>query len=202
MRQPAVTGRLKYLPLENLERSGHLRDLAIRNEADADLGRLDGLVADGDSGLARYAVVDGGGLLSRRRYLLPVTMIRYDESTRVLRVDLDEALASRYPEFDRDEFQAMTERDRRGYETRLLESFPRTSGEPSQSGTTPAPPEWLMTGVWVTVPPQKAERLSPDARSFTNEFVPDREHAVARAGEPPPVPGEEADTPPHEDKIR
>lgn len=202
MRQPAVTGRLKYLPLENLERSGHLRDLAIRNEADAELGRLEGLVADGESGLARYAVVDGGGLLSRRRYLLPVTMIRYDESTRVLRVDLDEALASRYPEFDRDEFQAMTERDRRGYETRLLESFPRTSGEPSQSGTTPAPPEWLMTGVWVTVPPQKAERLSPDARSFTNEFVPDREHAVARAGEPPPVPGEEADTPSHEDKIR
>ena len=56
-------------------------------------------------------------------------MIRYDESARVLRVDLDEALASRYPEFDRDEFQAMTERDRRGYETRLLESFPRTSVE-------------------------------------------------------------------------
>ena len=46
-------------------------------------------------------------------------------------------------------------------------------------------------GCRVTVPPQKAERLSPDARSFTNEFVPDREHAVARAGEPPPVPGEE-----------
>jgi ferritin-like metal-binding protein YciE len=201
MRQPAVTGRLKYLTLENLE-STHLRDLAIRNEADAELGRLNGLVADSESGLAKYAVVDGGGLLSRRRYLLPVTMIRYDECTRVLRADLDETLASRYPEFDRDEFQAMTERERRGYETRLLESFPRTPVEHGQSGTTPAPPEWLMTGVWVTVPPEKAERLSQDARSFTNEFVPDREHAVARAGEPPPAPGEEADTPPHGDKIR
>jgi ferritin-like metal-binding protein YciE len=201
MRQPAVTGRLKYLTLENLE-STHLRDLAIRNEADAELGRLDGLVADGESGLARYAVVEGGGLLSRRRYLLPVTMIRYDECTHVLRADLDETLAGRYPEFDRDEFQAMTERERRGYETRLLESLPRTPVEHGQSGTTPAPPEWLMTGVWLTVPPEKAERLSPDARSFANEFVPDREHAVARAGEPPPLPGEPADTPPHRDKIR
>jgi len=202
MREPDATGRLKYLPLENLERSRHLRDLAIRNEADAELGRLDGLVADGESGVARYAVVDGGGLFSRRRYLLPVTMIRYDESTRVLRVDLDETLASRYPEFDRDEFQAMTERDRRGYEMRLLEFFPRTPIESGQRGGDAAPPEWLMTGVWVTVPPQKAERLSPDARSFANEFVPDREHAVARAEEPPPAPDEEADTPPHEDKIR
>ena len=144
----------------------------------------------------------GGGLFSRRRYLLPVTMIRYDESARVLRVDLDETLASRYPEFDRDEFQAMTERDRRGYEMQLLEFFPRTPVEPGQGGADAAPPEWLMTGVWVTVPPQKAERLSPDARSFANEFVPDREHVVARAAEPPPVPGEDADTPPPRDKIR
>ena len=48
----------------------------------------------------------GGGIL------LPSTMICYDEPARVLRVDLDETLASRYPEFDRDEFQAMTQRDR------------------------------------------------------------------------------------------
>jgi hypothetical protein len=96
----------------------------------------------------------------------------------------------------------MTEGDRRGYEMRLLEFFPRTPVEPGQGGAEAAPPEWLMTGVWVTVPPQKAERLSPDARSFANEFVPDREHAVARAGDPPPVPGEEAETPPHGDKIR
>ena len=72
----------------------------------------------------------------------------------------------------------------------------------ADSSATPAPPEWLMTGVWVTVPPQKAERISPEARSFTNEFVPDREQAVARADEPPPVPVEEAGAPPHRDKIR
>ncbi len=202
MREPAATGRLKYLALENFAKSRQLRDVAIRNEADVELGRLDGLVADGESGAARYAIVAGGGLLSRRRYLLPVTMIRYDDAARVLRVDLEEKLASRYPEFDRDEFQAMTERDRRGYEMRLLEYFPPTLGERGRASADEAPPEWLMTGVWLTVPPQKAERLSRDARSFANEFDPDREHAVARAEEPPPVPGEEADTPSHEDKIR
>jgi ferritin-like metal-binding protein YciE len=202
MRAPSETGRLKYVPLENLQRSRHLRDLAIHNEADADLGRLDGLIADGDSGLAKYAVVDGGGLLSRRRYLLPVTIIRYDETAGLLRVDLDEALASRYPEFDRDEFQAMSERDRRGYEMRLLEFFPRTQIVRSESDAAANPPEWLMTGVWVTVPPQKAEHLSPEARSFTNEFVPDREQVVARSEEPVPLRDGESYTPPHGDKLR
>ena len=160
------------------------------------------MIADGDSGIAKYAVVEGGGLLSRRRYLLPITIVRYDETARVLRVDLDEALASRYPEFDRDEFQAMSEHERRGYEMRLLEFFPRTQIVRSQGDATANPPEWLMTGIWVTVPPQKAERLSPEARSFTNEFVPDREQAVARAEEPPPLPDGESYTPPHGDKLR
>ena len=83
---------------------------------------------------------------------------------------------------------------------RMLEFFPRTPVERGQGADAP-PPEWLMTGVWLTVPPQKAERLSPDARSFSNEFDPEHEHAVARSAEPPLVPGE-PDTPPHRDKIR
>jgi ferritin-like metal-binding protein YciE len=203
MREASASGRLQYVPLENLERSRHLRELTIRNEADAELGRLDGLVADSDSGIATYAVVDEGGLFSHRRHLLPVTMIRYDETAHVLRVDLDAALASRYPEFDRDEFQAMSVSDRRGYEMRLLEFFPRTQMFRSQSDEGANPPEWAITGAWVTVPPQRAERLSPEARSFANEFAPDRGQAVARANDEPPPPGDgESDAPPQGDKLR
>jgi len=36
--------------------------------------------------------------------------------------------------------------------------------------------------VRVTVPPQKAERLSPEARSFLNEFAPDRERGPKTNG--------------------
>ena len=49
---------------------------------------------------------------------------------------------------------------------------------------------------------QRRVALAEELVRFANEFVPDREHAVARAGEPPPVPGEDADTPPPRDKIR
>jgi hypothetical protein len=88
--------------------------LPIRND-DEDLGTLDGLVAEGDLGAARYAVVNAGGLLTRRRYLMPLSLLRFDEQARVLRVSLDKDVANRYPDFDRDEFQTMSETYRRGY---------------------------------------------------------------------------------------
>jgi ferritin-like metal-binding protein YciE len=198
MRETPATGRLKFVPVDG-RRVG---ELGIRNDADAALGHLDGLVVDGESGVPRYAVVDEGGVLSHRRYLLPVTMLRFDDTARVLRVDLDAEVASRYPPFDRDEFQAMSERERRGYEVRLLECFPRTQIVASQSEGS-SPPEWLMTGAWVTVPPQKAAGLSPDARSFTNEFAPDREQIAARADdEPPRSTKAERHTPARRDKTR
>ena len=54
-----------------------------------------------------------------------------------------------------------------------------------------------------TVPPQKAENLSPDAWSFTNEFAPDREQMVARGIEQSrPSSESETYTPPHGDKLR
>ena len=43
----------------------------------------------------------------------------------MLRVSLDKDVANRYPDFDRDEFQTMSDADRVGYEARLLQFFPR-----------------------------------------------------------------------------
>lgn len=200
LRETPATRRLKYVPIEHVKGGRHLGGFGIRNEADAELGHFDGLVVDGESGVPRYAVVDEGGVLSHRRYLLPVTMLRFDETARVLRVGLDAAIASRYPPFDRDEFHAMSERERRGYEERLLECFPRTPIVAGQSEGS-SPPEWLMTGAWVTVSPQKAARLSEDARSFANEFAPDREQIAALGSvEPPRSTQDERHTPAHRDK--
>ena len=68
-----------------------------------------------------------------------------------------------------------------------------------------------MTGLWVTVPPEGAERLSDEVRSFANEFMPvpgevdettrgqaaDRDRAPARE-----APKEESPTPRHGDKLK
>ena len=70
-----------------------------------------------------------------------------------------------------------------------------------------------MTGVWMTVPPALADRLSDEARSFANEFAPNQENLVARADQSEaarPIAGPEAETrsgeaappPPHDEKLR
>jgi hypothetical protein len=73
-------------------------------------------------------------------------------------------------------------------------------------------PDWLLSGTWITVPPQRAEHLPAEARSFVNEFVPihgedvdtrPREQMVARGAEPLAAHNEqESATPPHGDKLR
>ena len=74
-------------------------------------------------------------------------------------------------------------------------------------------PEWLLKGVWITMPPEYVERLPDEARTFVNEFAPvpsedvepahDRERMVAQEHDVhvPPL-REESPTPPHGDKLR
>jgi len=205
-------GRLRYVPIDVVTGGrGDDEPLPIRNE-DEDLGTLDGLVAEGELGAARYAVVNAGGLLKQHRYLLPLSLVRFDERARVLRVSIDKDVATRYPEFDRDEFQTMSDADREGYEARLMNFFAADAGEAAdRSAAAPPLPDWLLSGAWITVPPQRAEQLPAEARSFVNEFVPihgedvaqPHERMVAREMDRPATPGvDESVTPPHGDKLR
>jgi hypothetical protein len=184
--------------------------LAVRNDADDELGVLDGLLAENDLGAVRYAIVDAGGVLVHRRYLLPVMMLRFDEDESVLRVGIDKQVAERYPAFDSDEFEKLSDDDRVGYERRLLKFFPRDHGptaiHDSPVGTLP---EWLLNGTWITVPPNRAQQLPQEARSFVNEFAPvpsedaePRERMVAY--DQPPATASETDIPPRPDgdKLR
>jgi ferritin-like metal-binding protein YciE len=155
--------------------------LSMRNDEGDDLGTFDGLLVDPASSRARYVVVKGGGLLASRRYLLPASVVRFEKSTQTLRVALTKDMAERYPPFDAHRFDAMTERDLEAFDARLAGNFPESS---RSSPARPAgEPEWLMTGAWVTVPPDRVERLSDEARTFANPFMPDRpaaEKMVAR----------------------
>src|SRR5205814_5691067 len=121
-------------------------------DADEELGRFDGLIVD-VTVRPRYIVVAARGVFGSR-YLLPVGHVGFDERQRVLRVRLDKAVAERYPAFDRDEFETMSDERLRGYEAGLLEFFPRDAGGRRKAGSIDQgePPEWLMTGVWVTMP--------------------------------------------------
>src|SRR5262252_6913971 len=79
-RTSAPPRRLRYVPMDIVAKGrGSQAPLAVRNDAGEALGDLDGLLAEGDLGPVRYAVIDAAGLLTHRRYLLPIRMLRYDE---------------------------------------------------------------------------------------------------------------------------
>jgi ferritin-like metal-binding protein YciE len=172
----AATSALRYVPADQLDYrrlsgDGHLY---VNNDAGDDLGVFDGLVVD-DAARPRYIVVHARGVFGGRRYLLPVGHVRYDESEQVLRVDLDKGVADRYPQFDREAFAAMGDTERRGYERRVLAFFPTISSSPDRRVERPlsdVAPEWLLTGVWLTEPGDRVERLPDEARSYVNEFTP------------------------------
>jgi ferritin-like metal-binding protein YciE len=167
--------RLRYVPMEVVaQRQGSREPPAIRNHADEELGVLDGLLVESDRGAPRYVVVDAGGVVAHRRYLLPLHVLRFDARARLLRVSIDKAVAERYPAFDRDEFDTMTDAGRRGYEAHLGALFPRDAAESPAQPADPVGelPEWLLDGAWITLPPQRADRLPGEARSFANEFAP------------------------------
>jgi len=171
----AFPRRLRYVPMDVVARGrGTEEPLAVRNHADEALGVLDGLLAESDLGAVRYVIIDAGGVLVHRRYLLPIQMLRYDADTSVLRVDIDRQVAERYPAFDSDEFEELSDGDRIGYERRLLRFFPRHSGStaPSDDSGVGTLPEWLLKSTWITVSPDRAEQLPKEARTFVNEFAP------------------------------
>ena len=83
--------------------------LAVRGRDNEKLGDIDGFIVDVNSGRVLYAVVDSSGWFTSRRFLLPIghapTVDRVDKA---LRVDLTRKSLEKYPRFDEDRFQQMS----------------------------------------------------------------------------------------------
>jgi ferritin-like metal-binding protein YciE len=142
---PHANDGLRYLEASDaMTGPGVWERLPIRSDAGDELGAFDGLVVDSVIEHPRYIVVDSGSLFVHRRFLLPFDGVRFDEQARALRVGIDKNVASRYPSFDRDGFRAMSETDRRAYEKRLFDFFPRDNSAPATRPLSSSMPEWLI----------------------------------------------------------
>ncbi len=202
--------RLRYIDRGHLDTT-RLGDgaLSIRDAQDHEIGSFDGLVVT-PANHPCYLVVKRGGLWPPRRTLLPIDQVSFDAEARVLRTEVPEDLAARYPEFERDRFEPLDPSASVRSSVNLIEALGRACRGDKERPTAHVIPEWLMTGVWITVPPEKAAALPDEARSFANEFAPNRvQEGAWRGGEggaeapgscagPPEV----SATPPHGDRLR
>jgi hypothetical protein len=103
---------LRYIEADKIEdRTLALSGMKVRNNADEKLGTVDGLIVDSDSGRTYYIVVDAPGWFSSRQWLLPIGQAHLDADRDALVAILSKDQVKRFPGFDTDEFETLSEND-------------------------------------------------------------------------------------------
>jgi sporulation protein YlmC with PRC-barrel domain len=103
---------LRYIEAGKIhDRTLALEGMKVRNEAGEKLGTVDGLIVDSDSGRTYYIVVDAPGWFSARQWLLPIGQTHLDDDRDALIAHLSRDQVNRFPGFDKDEFETLSERD-------------------------------------------------------------------------------------------
>ena len=106
------TSWLSYVDAENItDTSIELDGMKVRNDAGDKLGEVDGLLVDTNSGRAYYVVVDAGGWFKSKHLLMPIGQLRLDADQDALVVNLAKDQVERFPGFDLDRFDSLSDSD-------------------------------------------------------------------------------------------
>jgi hypothetical protein len=103
---------LRYVDADDIaDDTLKLDGMKVRNDAGDKLGSVDGLVVDSESGRTYYVVVDAGGWFKSKHFLMPIGQLHLDDDRDALVVNLTKDQINRFPGFDVDEFDKLTESD-------------------------------------------------------------------------------------------
>jgi hypothetical protein len=106
------TSWLSYVDAENItDTSIELDGMKVRNDAGDKLGEVDGLLVDTNSGRAYYVVVDAGGWFKSKHLLMPIGQLTLDADQDALVVNLTKDQVERFPGFDLDRFNTLSDSD-------------------------------------------------------------------------------------------
>jgi hypothetical protein len=107
---------LKYVDAGDLD-DGRVDfdSMDIESPTGEHLGDVDGFVVDASTGRPYYIVVDAGGWFKSKEYLLPVGHAALDSDRQVFVTTLSRQHVDRFPGFDKDEFEKLSEEDIRRF---------------------------------------------------------------------------------------
>lgn len=146
---------------------GMLRDYKFSNDVDdirgsslygvddEKLGKIDDVIFDHTSGTIRYAVVDSGGWLSSKKFLVPADRIRADEKhDNDFHIDMTKEQIEALPRYDEDSFKHDKDNDDdrawSDYDERYRKSLETTGDVLHREGSThtitPDPSQMPATG--------------------------------------------------------
>jgi hypothetical protein len=131
-----------------------IRGASLYGIDDEKLGKIDDVIFDHTSGTIRYAVVDSGGWLSSKKFLVPADRIRpYAKREDDFYADMTKPQIEALPRYDEDSFKQdkqSNERSWSNYDERYRRSLETTGDvmhrEGSTHAITPDPSELPATG--------------------------------------------------------
>ena len=85
--------------------------LNVESPTGEHLGDIEGFIVDSSSSRPYYVVVDTGGWFKSKHLLLPVGHTRFDADEEVLVTGLSRERVDRFPGFDKDNFEKLSEED-------------------------------------------------------------------------------------------
>jgi hypothetical protein len=113
------SSRLRYVDADEVgSEVVDFDDLKVRTPDGDKLGEVDGFIVDSDARRAYYVVVDSGGWFSSRKFLVPIGHARIDDDADALVLDVTRDTISRYPEYDRNSFERLSDDELRNYQQR------------------------------------------------------------------------------------
>jgi sporulation protein YlmC with PRC-barrel domain len=85
----------------------------VKNPGGEDLGKVDDLMVDLQSGRVAYVVLSFGGILGMgdKLFAIPWSAVRVDEDQKCLILDIDKQRLENAPGFDKDNWPDMTDSD-------------------------------------------------------------------------------------------
>jgi hypothetical protein len=83
----------------------------VKSPSGDKLGDVDGFVVDSHSGRPYYVVVDAGGWFKSKHFLMPIGHMRLDADADSLVADIGRDRVSKFPGFDKDQFDKLTVSD-------------------------------------------------------------------------------------------
>ncbi len=103
---------LRYVSVKDLDGDKQtFEDFTVDDPGGEKLGVLKGFVLNVNDAQPYYAVVDAGGWFKAKHFLLPIGHVALDSESHRLIADISKDHVKRYPGFDLDEFEKMSDED-------------------------------------------------------------------------------------------
>jgi len=101
---------LKYVEADDLVNTTMSFDgVDVESPSAETLGSVDGFIVDSALGRPYYLVVDSGGWFKSKRFLVPIGHVSFDSGRRRFIADVTRERVNRFPGFDRDEFEKLSD---------------------------------------------------------------------------------------------